>query len=113
MRAYKDESGGSYFLVEKLCEQVKCHRNVLDQNKTDLNEIEYRQKLDAIFKKMKRNKALMKSEKALIEKENEDIAKDKEKRKIKIEEDKEKRRIKEEEKKAKQDLEQKKEEEIN
>jgi len=93
MRAYADGSGESHLLIEKFVEQVKCHRNVLDMCKKELNELEKKQKLDAFVLNVKKTEKEMKKEMELIKKEKEDMKRDIENKK----------RIREEQKKAKEE----------
>lgn len=55
MRAYADGSGESHFLIEKFVQQVKCHRNIFDVCKKELNELEMKQNLDEFVSNVKKN----------------------------------------------------------
>merc|ERR1712119_46114 len=87
-RAYLDDSGQSHFLIEKYVRQVKCHRNILDMNCRDLQDMEKKANQDKAVDEIRKNKEEMEKEKKIILKEEEDMKQHKENRKRKREEGK-------------------------
>jgi len=86
-RAYLDDSGQSHFLIEKYVRQVKCHRNILDMNCRDLQDMEKKAKQDKAVDEIRKNKEEMEKEQKIILKEEEDMKQhNKENRKRKREE---------------------------
>ena len=79
MRAYMDDSGGSHYLIEKYVKQVKCHRNILDMDLRELQDLEQKQRddLKCVLIKMEQNEKEMVDEKILIAKLDKEVEQDK------------------------------------
>ena len=79
MRAYLDDSGDSYFLIEKFVRLCKCHRNILDMEvkylklleREEIGREEIEKKLNSIRQEIKDTVIAMREERAIIEKEKE------------------------------------------
>ena len=85
MKAYLDGSGASQFLIKKYVKHVKCHRNIFDMDKRKLQLLEKNQKLDKIYDNLRFDVGEIKKEKMILLREEEDMKKQKENHKIKVE----------------------------